>query len=153
PCTMIILQRFLHNQGDAWEYTLDTLERAIQHSTVAEAMPVDAQPAEVVDPEEELRELATMLGKRLGELHHVLATPTELPDFAPQEANDDDVRQWQQAARQQLEAAFDILRNRQDWGDSRDAECAQRLLAQREALLSAVEELALAGLGSKRIRI
>ncbi len=153
PHTLMILQRFLHNQGDAWEYTLDTLERAIQHSTATESISAEALAPELVDPEEELTQLATMLGKRLGELHHALATPTDLPDFAPLDATEEDVRQWQQGARQQLEAAFDILRSKQDWSDSADAECAQRLLEQRETLLKKVEELARAGLGSKRIRI
>jgi maltose alpha-D-glucosyltransferase/alpha-amylase len=153
PHTLIILQRFLHNQGDAWQYTLDTLERAIQHSAVIDPDAPEVHISDLLDPGEDLIRLATMLGKRLGELHHALATPTDLTDFAPEDATDEDVRKWQEGARQQLEAAFEILRGKQDWGDPADAEAARRLLEQRDTLLSKVEELARAGVGTKRIRI
>ena len=153
PHTLMIMQRFLHNQGDAWEYTLDTLERAIHHAMVGESTSSEALAADLVKPEEELMRLATTLGKRLGELHHALATPTDQPDFAPHIATEEDVLSWQQGARDQLEAAFEVLRTHSDWNDPADAECAHRLLEQREALLQKVEELARAGIGTKRIRI
>jgi maltose alpha-D-glucosyltransferase/alpha-amylase len=35
--TLIVLQRYVHNQGDAWQWTLDALERAIERDVLAGA--------------------------------------------------------------------------------------------------------------------
>jgi maltose alpha-D-glucosyltransferase/alpha-amylase len=147
-----MLQQFIDNQGDAWQWTLDTLTRAMRPTTVMESAGT-MQPVDVADPEEELKRMMHMLGRRLGELHAALATPTDDPGFAPQPAGDEDVQVWANGARAQLDAAFDILRSRTEWGSDDDARCAERLLTQREALLAQAGALAAAGRDALRIRI
>jgi maltose alpha-D-glucosyltransferase/alpha-amylase len=152
PNTLIMLQQFIDNQGDAWQWTLDTLTRAMRPTTVMESAGT-MQPVDVADPEEELKRMMHTLGRRLGELHAALATPTDDPGFAPQPAGDDDMQAWAKGARAQLDAAFDILRGRSAWDSDDDARCAERLLTQREALLAQVDALAAAGRDTLRIRI
>jgi maltose alpha-D-glucosyltransferase/alpha-amylase len=152
PHTLIMLQQFIDNQGDAWQWTLDTLTRAMRPTTVMESAGT-MQPVDVADPEEELKRMMHTLGRRLGELHAALATPTDDPGFAPQPAGDDDMQAWAKGARAQLDAAFDILRGRSAWDSDDDARCAERLLTQREALLAQVDALAAAGRDTLRIRI
>jgi maltose alpha-D-glucosyltransferase/alpha-amylase len=152
PNTLILLQQFIDNQGDAWQWTLDTLMRAMRPTTVLESADT-MQPVDVADPEQELKRLMTTLGRRLGELHAALATPSDDPGFAPQAAGDDAVQEWAQGARAQLDAAFDILRGRSEWSSEDDARCAERLLTQRDALLGKAEALASAGRDTLRIRI
>jgi maltose alpha-D-glucosyltransferase/alpha-amylase len=151
--TMIMLQQFMHNQGDAWQWTLDTLGRAIQQSSVTESAASTVHASDLSDPQIDLTELATMLGRRLGEMHAALATPTDNPDFSPETAGQEDVDAWAQGARAQLDAAFGILRQKTDWDNESDAQRAAGLLAHREQLLEKAGELAVAGLGSLRIRI
>ena len=150
--TQIMLQQFIDNQGDAWQWTLDTLGRAIQNTAVGESAAV-AQQTDLSDPEDELARFAAMLGRRLGEMHAALASPTDDPDFAPEQATEEHGRGWAQGARAQLEAAFEVLGTHASWTDRETAETAERLLQQREALLAKVDQLAMAGVGSLRIRI
>ncbi|HEY8605494.1 MAG TPA: maltose alpha-D-glucosyltransferase [Noviherbaspirillum sp.] len=152
-CTMLMLQQFIHNQGDAWQWTLDTVSRAIQHVAVSESAAASELSTEISDPRVELEELSTMLGKRLGELHAALATPTDDPDFAPEPAGEDDVREWAEGARRQIEAAFAVLRGKSDWTTDAEARRAARLLEQRDVLLERLAQMARAGIGTTRIRI
>jgi maltose alpha-D-glucosyltransferase/alpha-amylase len=151
--TMIMLQQYIHNQGDAWQWTLDTLARAVQHATAAESEAATELASDISDPQDELIELATMLGRRLGEMHAVLAAPTDNPDFAPQPATEEDARAWAAGAQRQLEKAFDILRGKSDWSDEAEGRRIARLIGQREALLEKADALAAAGVGTLRIRI
>ncbi|GIZ53275.1 alpha-amylase [Noviherbaspirillum aridicola] len=150
--TMIMLQQFIHNQGDAWQWVLDTATRAIQHAAV-EGSATSELSNEISEPKEELRHLAVNLGKRLGELHVALATPTDDPDFAPEQAAETDVQAWIDGARAQLEAAFEVLRGRGEWPSEAEARRAARLVEQRERILSTLERMARAGIGTLRIRI
>ena len=166
PHALIILQRFVHNQGDAWQWVSNTLVRAMQQAA-APGGPVDvpttalspaaalgqATAAAMVDPMSELMQFATSLGQRLGELHGVLAAPTDDPDFAPRAATAEDVAAWRANAEAQLEAAFAVLGRH--GGDASTAEAARvaRLVAQRERLLARLPAMAAAGIGSVCSRI
>jgi maltose alpha-D-glucosyltransferase/alpha-amylase len=151
--TMILLQQYIHNQGDAWQWMLDTLARLIQQTTLPESNTATETASDLSNPHEDLMELSTMLGKRLGELHSALATPTDNPDFSPQPASADDAREWAAGARRQLEAAFDILSGKSDWSSEGQARRIARLVGQRERLLEKVDALASAGVGTLRMRI
>jgi maltose alpha-D-glucosyltransferase/alpha-amylase len=73
-------QGYLSNQGDAWEWTQNNLERALRDE-LADAMSEQEQHYNALG---ELKDFAAMLGQRLGEMHQVLAAPSDNPDFAPQ---------------------------------------------------------------------
>jgi maltose alpha-D-glucosyltransferase / alpha-amylase len=150
--TMLLLQQYIHNQGDAWQWALDTVALAIQQIAVPEAGATELT-AEIVNPEDDLLQLATMLGRRLGEMHMALAAPTDNPDFAPQMATEEDVTAWAAGTRQQLDLAFDALRGKNDWSNPDDAQRVTDLLAQRDRLMEKVDALAAQGIGSLRIRI
>jgi maltose alpha-D-glucosyltransferase/alpha-amylase len=150
--TMLLLQQYIHNQGDAWQWALDTVAMAIQQIAVPEAGAMELA-AEIVKPEDDLLQLATMLGRRLGEMHMALAAPTDNPDFAPQIATEEDVKTWAAGTKQQLDLAFDALRGKSDWANPGDAQRVTDLLAQRDRLMEKVDALAAQGLGSLRIRI
>jgi maltose alpha-D-glucosyltransferase/alpha-amylase len=153
PHTMIMVQSFIHNQGDAWQWTLSTLSRSVQNAVVSESVAATPHVTDIVDPMDELCTFATTLGRRLGELHAALATPTDNPDFSPETANTDDVESWGERARQQLEAAFLVLQQKSDWSNDSDAQRVAALLEQREQLFQKVDALASAGVGSLRTRI
>ncbi len=144
---LAIAQGFIRNQGDAWGWTLDLLMRGL--SDIAggdEAAAADAESHEDYDS------LATLLGRRLGEMHEVLARPTNNPDFAPESADGARVRAWAAQAANQLDAAFKSLNARQDWPEDAAHDLAA-ITALREPLLRAVRDLAAKGRGTPVTRI
>jgi maltose alpha-D-glucosyltransferase/alpha-amylase len=98
PGTAAILQQFVPNQGDLFEYTLDAVgeyfERAAAYAlppgtgplgsaALLEAARTDP-PDVAVDAIGSYLDTARMLGTRTGELHLVLASEQRDPDFAPE---------------------------------------------------------------------
>jgi maltose alpha-D-glucosyltransferase/alpha-amylase len=98
PQTIGILQGYVPNQGDAWEYTLNTLTHYFENvlERQSEKAPPTVPPAsflELADTEMpgEMSELigiylesVRILARRAAELHSVLAAPSTDPKFAPE---------------------------------------------------------------------
>jgi maltose alpha-D-glucosyltransferase/alpha-amylase len=98
PGTAAILQAFVPNQGDMFEYTLDALGGYFER---AAALPVPppldglgsaalleasrtAPPGLALDTIQSYLDAARLLGIRTGELHRALASERHDPDFAPE---------------------------------------------------------------------
>ncbi len=132
--TLVMLaQRFVHNQGDAWSWTLGVLERLSTDDTATLA---------------NYSHFAATLGQRLAEMHAILAAPTGDAAFAP--ATMDEAG----AAR----LADGILA---DWVNALDriaaagltGEAAEWLLAHRDAVAVRVRQVATASVGEQLTRI
>jgi maltose alpha-D-glucosyltransferase/alpha-amylase len=148
PNTLMLVQNFVRNQGDAWTWTLDFLARAVEELAVTGQQ----------DPTQEdlfatYTGFATALGHRLGELHAVLAQPTENPDFTPEIADAVIAEEWAESAIEQIRLAFGLLADRRDWPDAESETLARALLRQGEALERAMRDLARQGIGCLRTRI
>jgi maltose alpha-D-glucosyltransferase/alpha-amylase len=149
--TLMVLQRFIHNQGDGWQWTLNTLARA-GHGGGLPALDASGGPSPTaVDPMLEFTAFATMLGQRLGQMHSVLATPDTEPAFVPETATDQMAEEWAADAWRQVEAAFAVLEN--GTLDAELAPLAQQVLDARTALHAEVQQLAHSAAGALRIRI
>jgi maltose alpha-D-glucosyltransferase/alpha-amylase len=146
---LAVVQAFKHNQGDAWVWTLNTLERAIRDATTAGAAEIDNEH----DAFTELETFARLLGKRLGELHVALAQPTDNAAFAPERASAKDANRWADAVIEKLGEALDVLGALKEWPQPADKQRADYLRKHREALTRAVKTLAQRGIGSLRTRI
>jgi len=148
--TLMLVQGFIANQGDAWAWTRNALERAIREAGEESEASIEESGYRALD---ELEEFATVLGQRLGELHRMLASPSDNPDFAPELADETHVAAWSRRVCEQIEAALDLLeRHKGDAGEA-DRELVERVLAQRAALLTAVEPLAQRARGSLLTRV
>ncbi|WP_322012571.1 maltose alpha-D-glucosyltransferase [Paraburkholderia sp. J12] len=141
PHTLAILQGYIDNQGDAWDWALDYLRRAVDELALA----VDDGAADQAHEEEAMQSYSAVIGtigRRLGELHAALATPTDDPAFAPVEATRDDVRHWIDDTKTMLIEALDILERHTSGNahtlDDDSRELALGLLARRDALIDAV---------------
>jgi maltose alpha-D-glucosyltransferase / alpha-amylase len=96
PMSLAVLQGFVPNEGDAWRYTLDSLERYFQsvlsHPTVqAPPVPQKHLLSLLKEPPPLARETigpylvsAQLLGQRTAELHLALASVPDDHDFAPE---------------------------------------------------------------------
>jgi maltose alpha-D-glucosyltransferase/alpha-amylase len=94
--SLAILQSYVPNEGDAWQYTLDSLERyfdgVLSHPTV-QTPPVPRKhllsllkepPALAQETIGTYLASAQLLGQRTAGLHIALASGRERPDFAPE---------------------------------------------------------------------
>ena len=96
PMSLAVLQCFVPNEGDAWQYTLDSLERyfesVLAHPTVqAPPVPQKHLLSLLKEPPSLAKETigtymasAQLLGQRTAELHVALASVLDDPEFAPE---------------------------------------------------------------------
>ncbi|HYN37873.1 MAG TPA: alpha-glucosidase C-terminal domain-containing protein, partial [Rhodospirillales bacterium] len=79
PTALIVLQGFVRNQGDGWEFTLDHLDRLLGQ---LEFLPsgVAADPVELYQV---FMTLTETLGRRVAELHRAFALPGDDAAFRP----------------------------------------------------------------------
>jgi maltose alpha-D-glucosyltransferase/alpha-amylase len=149
PTVLAVMQTFVFNQGDAWSWSRNALDQAVQ--TVI-ALPEDVPFDEQIDVIRRFEAAALRLGQRLGEMHAVLARPSDDEAFAPYQAGPSDCERWAAAVQRQLLGAFEALAAARELPEDLRA-LAISLLQQREALLERLPELARAGLGSLCTRI
>ena len=150
PHTMVLVQGFIRNQGDGWGWTLDYLSRVLNSAAVVDP---DAQIDDIADALAGYSNFAAAIGRRLAELHAILAAPTGNPDFTPERATRSDGAVWAEAVRAQLEAALSALASVADWSDEESKEAARTLKARRGALNKAIDRLANAATGTLKTRI
>ena len=126
PMTLAILMGFVPNQGDAWQYTLDSLghffERVLtQSAAIAEVPCPGPRPVrageESVPPK--VSELigsyllsARQLGERTGEFHLAMASNVGNPSFAPEPFTPFYQRSLYQSMRNLTAQTFSLLRKR-----------------------------------------
>ena len=149
PHTMIVLQKFVHNQGDGWHWTLNTLARTAHQPQEVQN---EAPAAEMADPMIDLLQFAGNLGQRLAELHAVLAQPSDDAAFAPERASEEDCRYWAQQTRRQLDAACSILKSDREWPEE-ITPFIKQILSQQSALDDIIEKLAAGAGNALRTRI
>jgi len=148
PRTLVVVQGFVRNQGDGWEWTTQFLKRAVTEMAVTEA-PTDEQE----DAFSSYTPFATALGRRLAEMHALLAEDSEDEAFSPEPASEQDAQAWAKGAHEQLLAAIKAIEAVQNWRSPEDAARAQRLAAERSELLTAIQERAKSAAGVLKTRI
>ncbi|MCB5204959.1 maltose alpha-D-glucosyltransferase [Neorhizobium sp. T786] len=145
--TLIIIQGAIRNQGDAWSWMLNSLRRGID-----EVLLTGGEHEAIADHFRPLVDFSGTAGKRLGELHVALASPTDDPDFAPVKATAGDIEAWRTSVTDQIASALDILVEEKSNLEPEMAQQVQPLLDKRESLIAAASRLADAGIGSLMTR-
>ena len=100
--TLVLLQGFVPNQGDAWNYTLDYLNRFLDDCRQG----AGAVRAAGENPHAPYLLFAATLGRRTGELHRALAQPIGDPAFDPEPITAADRAQWLDRIRTEMETTF-----------------------------------------------
>jgi maltose alpha-D-glucosyltransferase/alpha-amylase len=147
--TLMLAQGFVRNQGDGWTWTMDFLARALEELAVIGADQSEAHE----DAFATYEVFATAMGRRLAELHAVLADPADDPDFRPERADGLVVTEWAESAIEQIDLAFALLREVRDWPDVETQAMAAGLLEREGELHAAAHRLAQRGKGAMRTRI
>ena len=180
PHVLAVIQGFIHNQGDAWQWTQDALARSI--ADISDTSLIGAEPLSPVDTADpavtsdtatdalsqiishalkEFSHAAHALGRRLGEMHTILARDTEETAFAPYRATSEDAGAWADSAQHQIAEALDALSivlateetDNAEVLSSEEREIAGQLIVQRTKLLQLAVKLAQHGRGSLCTRI
>jgi maltose alpha-D-glucosyltransferase/alpha-amylase len=138
------VHRFVANQGDGADWILSQLARVIDEQAVARTE--NAPEAFEADTS-----LAHVLGRRLGEMHAVLAQPADDPAFAPERTDQATLRAWCDQAQNQIMTAFKQLGTIS--GGEERSRLVKTLLGKRGELLRYVEDLFAKGCGCLRTRI
>jgi maltose alpha-D-glucosyltransferase/alpha-amylase len=141
--TLMLLEGFVRNQGDAWVWTLDWLARTVDEAALTEAEPEDRLAGYLP--------LAEAMGRRLAELHLLLARPSDDPAFAPEEVTAEETQGWADAAAREVARALELLARPAMLADAGLAGAAQDLAGQA-GLAEAIRRLAPAPAGLLRTR-
>ncbi|WP_213880141.1 maltose alpha-D-glucosyltransferase [Pseudomonas sp. dw_358] len=149
PSLLMIAQGFLANQGDAWEWTQNNLERAIRD----EMETAHSEQEQHYNALGELADFAGLLGQRLGEMHVVLGAPTEDPAFRSRASGKKDGQLWSKSVGAQLERALQLLEQRRPDLDAEAQGLVDKLLGQRKALLKHVDTLSQRAVGGLIMRV
>jgi maltose alpha-D-glucosyltransferase / alpha-amylase len=122
PTTLALLHRFIPNRGDAWRFSQTELrryfERALARKQRPPALPLrplldaleDEPPAEVRHTIGAYLEAAHLLGRRVAELHAVLASEAEDSAFVPEPDSALHQRALFQSRRNLVGSVFRLLR-------------------------------------------
>jgi maltose alpha-D-glucosyltransferase/alpha-amylase len=129
--TLALLQAFVMNQGDGWDYTVNYLVRFLEERRTDVAMAEDAHGAYL--------ELVKTLATRTAELHRALATPTSDEAFSPEPIRPQDVSGWLLNVRSEAQKTLDMLAERLSQLPAAIVPEAEFLLSRRETLLKRIE--------------
>jgi maltose alpha-D-glucosyltransferase/alpha-amylase len=117
-----LLQGYVTNQGDAWQFTLKALAEYYDRAPRSDGLVIEIPHAPLLNlwhqalPDGARQRIgpyldaAALLGRRTAELHLALASAPEDHDFAPQPLSEADLRAFANSALQLLTANFDLLR-------------------------------------------
>ncbi|MFO1387891.1 maltose alpha-D-glucosyltransferase [Cellvibrio sp.] len=145
--TLMILQAYVSNQGDAWQWTQNTLERALRDRLTAGTSSMDIQYPAM----DELESFAQIAGERLAEMHCLLAKETDTAGFGYRGSSKKDMSDWARNINDHFHQVLSILEFRKSEGT-----ISKELiwLNARKAKISAlIKNLAKYSVGSTLIRI
>ena len=149
PHTLMILQGYLNNQGDAWQWTQNNLERAIRDELADGHSEQENQHGALA----ELESFAGLLGKRLGEMHVALGQASDNPDFGYHQTGDTEVAEWAQNIAAQVREALKVIAEGRGHLPGEAANQADWLAARHDAIIELVEDLARRSAGGIRMRV
>jgi maltose alpha-D-glucosyltransferase / alpha-amylase len=160
--TIAMLQSFVHNHGDGWEWFVGKLESIFKHIAALSALQEQPVPGilrnpealpEMPEPVQESLEAAALLGRRTAELHLALAAPTDNTTFSSEPNTPEDLARDAERIECQLKAALDALRPQLASLDETTSDAAALLLSRRVELVARARTVASLPSGGRRIRI
>ena len=136
--TLAMVQSYVANQGDGWDYTLGYLERFLRDVATTDGAAPDGSDVGAVHGG--FLALMATLGRRTGELHRALATRTGAPAFDPEPLAATDVAGYRTHAGADATATIALLRERIGGLPAGTQADANTLLSAADALQSNIAE-------------
>ena len=162
PVTIAVLQGFIHNQGDAWEFTLDWLSQWFQSGILDQPEPqmrdeslvmlaASDIPAKVREDIGEYLDKAYLLGQRTAELHVALASGTD-ERFSPLDFSMPYQKELYDSIDRMTNRIFNVLRDRLHTLPESVRPHGQAVLDQEREIRAAFKMLIEHDIPGKRIR-
>ena len=129
---LALLQSYVENQGEAWSYTQDYLERFLSQSLAGSS---EGRPADQ-EAHGGYCLLMETLGKRLAELHRALAGAHGNPAFEPEPIAADEPAAWARTVVDELNSTVQQLREGMDVLSPAELATAGAILAGAEGLVA-----------------
>ncbi len=150
-----ILQGYIANEGDAWQFTLKALAEYYGEAHRSGSLGASEVPQSPLLslcgqtlPDKARQRIgpyldsAVLLGRRTAELHLALASDQKEPDFAPQAFSEAELRTLANSAVQLLTANFDLLGRLKDKMPDHSREAAEGTLGLEERARARLQLLA-----------
>ena len=164
--TVVLFQRFVPNQGDAWSFTVDELERYFERIVTGPpelslpATPAvqplqlvgQAPPAGLAQCLGAYPDMARLLGKRTAELQLALADAPEDSPFHPESFTAMARRSYYQSVRNLTSRSFDLLRGQLAMLLPEQQRMARKLVGREREVQARLRRLLERPAAGKRIR-
>ncbi len=162
--SLAILQEFVRNEGDAWGYTLDSLQRFIEIALAHPTVQIPPVPQRsILSLGEEAAPLAMetigpylasadLLGQRTAELHIALASAEDTPDFSPESFTLMYQNSTYHSMRRSAIRTLQLLRKQLDYIQEGVKEKAEEVLEQENEIIGRYQLLREKRINSARIR-
>ncbi|RZL66420.1 MAG: maltose alpha-D-glucosyltransferase [Variovorax sp.] len=134
--TLALVQSYVSNQGDGWEYTLGYVERFLEECRTTSDAPLPA-----LEAHGGFLALAATLGERTAQLHQALALRSGDAAFDPEPLEAADVTAFRERATREATNTMALLRANLTQLPAAVQEDAERLLRQQDALLARISTL------------
>ncbi len=128
--TLVLLQAFVDNQGDAWTFAVDALARSLESARGAPGAP---------PPFDSFLALVRTLATRTAQLHIALARRTGDPAFDPEPVQAADITAWVDRVRADIDKTLDQLGTAGERLSPAQRARAQQVLDARPRLQEQVE--------------
>lgn len=165
--TLAVLQGFVKNQGDAWSYTLQQLDRYFERNAavsgkdvsgwVVRGMPLDLAGATTADLVREAigdyLDSAALLGQRTAELHLALSQNRSDADFAPEPFTRRDAEELSEAALKLAGQCLGLLEGRLAFLPQSACEKALRLIERKDELFACCRAILSSPIEAERARV
>jgi maltose alpha-D-glucosyltransferase/alpha-amylase len=168
PATLAIVHRFVPNEGDSWQYTLDVLGRFLEHAVtdrIEHGLPAPDRAGEPLleralrpVPEDAAEmvgsylDSAALMGRRVAELHAALAAETVDPALAPEPFTPHYQRGLYQSLRNLTGRAMQLLRRQMSALPEESVAQATAVLGAEKELLQRFQTLTAEPIQAMRIR-
>jgi maltose alpha-D-glucosyltransferase/alpha-amylase len=132
---LAVVHEFIDNQGDAWAFISQSLDRLIAEQQLL--------PDETIS---ETPESAAMLGRlrqigeRTADFHRTIASRPDIPDFAPEPIGKEDMTRWTDALQVRAENVFALLDRSEATLSDAAKPLAARLRDNRQKILTHIAE-------------
>ena len=125
-----IIHRLIPNQGDAWSVAASYLDRFVEERRLLSA---EEKKSESSEQTNSLRYM-TQTGKRVAEMQMALASRSDIPDFAPEPATEDDLKLWRDNFNTSVTHVFEGLQQHRPSAKESERKLIDALLHYRDDL-------------------
>jgi maltose alpha-D-glucosyltransferase/alpha-amylase len=144
--TLALLQAYVPNQGDGWEYTLAYLVRVLSELRDTDGDPKAATHGAFLA-------LMTVLGQRTAELHVAFAQRTGDAAFDPEPLRPEDIDGYRAHTRSEAQRTWTMLQGALSQLAPGVREDAERLLARKSELMARIDALPVEAQSGLRTRL